>query len=99
LGLWSTYVVDGGKEDLGRIDDTMEMILPVTGDTQMVAGEITSESSGRVSTALVDTRTMTGPPLAGAAETADMMGFWGKTWGNAMRPESWVREYGRLGCR
>lgn len=75
LGLWSTYVVDGGKVDRGRIDDTTEMILPVTGDTQMVAGETTSDSSGRVSTALVDTRTTRGPALAGATDSADMVGY------------------------
>ena len=50
----------------------MEVILPVTEDRQMVAGEIMRDSSGCVSTALVETKTTRGLALGAAAETADI---------------------------
>ena len=64
------YVVDGGKEEAGRTAGSMEMILPVEGDTDIVAGERTRLSSGSVSTALVDTRTVKGPDVGMEVDTA-----------------------------
>lgn len=67
---WSTYVVEEEKKDLGRISGTIDTILPVSGDTAIVAGESTRVSSGLVSTALVDTRTIR---VAGSVATEPMM--------------------------
>lgn len=55
------YIVKGGNEEGGRISGTTDTILPVVGETEMVAGVRTKVSSGSVSTTLVETRTVSGP--------------------------------------
>lgn len=57
---WLTYVVDEGKEVEGRTAGTMETIFPVVEERDIVAGERMRVSLGKVSTALVDTRTVKG---------------------------------------
>lgn len=53
-------MADDGNDVGGRTSETMDRILPVVGDMEMVAGDWTSESSGSVRTALVDTKTTRG---------------------------------------
>lgn len=66
---WSTYVVEGGKEEGGSTSGTMEMILPVEGETDMVAGDKIRLSSGWVRTARVDTNTVKGSEEDKVVET------------------------------
>lgn len=63
------YTADWGKEVGGRTAGTIEIILPVEWETAIVAGESMRLSSGRVSTALVDTKTVKGPGVGTEAET------------------------------
>lgn len=53
----------------GRTAGTIEIIFPVEEDTAIVAGERMRLSSGRVSTVLVDTRTVRGPDVGTGVET------------------------------
>lgn len=53
-------MVEGGKEEGGSTSGTMETILPVDGETDIVAGDKIRLSSGWVSTARVDTSTVKG---------------------------------------
>lgn len=54
------YVVFGGNDDCGRIDGVTERIVPVTGETVIVAGERMRVFCGVVMAARVDTRTVRG---------------------------------------
>lgn len=54
------YVVFGGKLDCGRIEGSMEIMVPVCGEIVIVAGETTSLFSLSNITARLETRTVNG---------------------------------------